>query len=65
MTNTERNKNNLQMLIQKYANTPSLSVYNDLTISLLTDISISLASIADSLESLPPREENVRIGTNV
>lgn len=56
MTNVERNKNNLQMLIQKYANTPSLPANNDLTISLLTDISISLASIADSLERFTPRE---------
>lgn len=56
MTNTERNKNNLRMLTERYAYTPGLPAKEDLTISLLTDISISLASIADSLERLAPRE---------
>ena len=56
MTNSERNKNNLQMLIEKYAYTPELPARENLTISLLTDISISLASIADSLERLTLRE---------
>lgn len=56
MTNVERNKNNLQMLAEKYAYTPGLPASEDLAIALLTDISISLASIADSLERLTPRE---------
>lgn len=56
MTNSERNKNNLEMLAQKYKYTPTLPASEDLTIALLSDISISLASIADSLERLTPRE---------
>lgn len=66
MTNVERNRNAQEMLFTRYGNMATiLSSSEDLKCSLLLDISVSLASIADSLERLPPREENVRIGTDV
>ena len=67
MTNVERNLNTISTLqgsdqLFEYKNE---SMFEIIKIAYLEDISKSLASIADSLESLPPREENVRIGTNV
>ena len=58
MTNVERNRKVNEMLLQKYGNGNTLMVsgIEDLKCSLLLDISVSLASIADSLERLAPRE---------
>lgn len=61
MTNVERNKANLRKIDEMCKNFPFSSDEGDIvnqimTLGLLEDISKSLASIADSLERLAPRE---------
>lgn len=56
MTNVERNRNTQEMLFTTYGNILTSSGVEDVKCCLLLDISVSLASIADSLERLAPRE---------
>lgn len=56
MTNVERNLQTTIRLGEIVQNGPISTMHKKIKIEYLKDISKSLASIADSLESLAPRE---------